>query len=117
MARYRVDRVETVETALGSQGLGYCDWLGGPTLTKVENVDCLDGKCRTWFKTGEPDTYFSVPGYVHHASRKVQGFISFCDETESYHFHADQWRENLPDCFRRSDNGTKVQRQPLKGYR
>ena len=71
--RYRDDRSETTEHG---QTLWFADWMGGPTLSKVESCHCEDGKSRTAFISGEPDTWFSVPAYVHHKSKRVRGYIT-----------------------------------------
>jgi hypothetical protein len=77
MAKYRYqDRQETNEHG---QTLGYALWMGGPSLTYVGGIVCQDGTKANWFKTNEADTWFSLPGYIHHHSRKVYGFLT-CDD-------------------------------------
>jgi hypothetical protein len=77
MAKYRYqDRQEQNEHG---QTLGYALWMGGPSLTYVGGIVCKDGTKANWFKTSEPDTWFSMPGYIHRRSRKVYGFLS-CDD-------------------------------------
>ena len=74
MAKYRyTDKQETNEHG---QTLGFAHWIGGPDLTYVSGIVCSDGKRRNWFKTNEPDTYFSVPGYVHCKGSKVKGYLT-----------------------------------------
>ncbi|CAK6701018.1 hypothetical protein [Synechococcus sp. CBW1107] len=76
MARYRYnDRQETNEHG---QTLGYALWMGGPTLTYVAGVVLPDGTTANWFMSSEPDTYFSVPGYIHRHGKRVKGFLH-CD--------------------------------------
>ena len=73
MAKYRyADQQETNEHG---QTLGYALWLGGPTLTYVAGVVLPDGTTANWFKTSEPDTYFSVPGYIHRQGKRVKGYL------------------------------------------
>lgn len=74
MAKYRyTDRQETNQHG---QTLGFAEWMWGPSLTYVGNVVCEDGSTANWFKTGEPDTWFSCPGYVHRHGRRVSGFLT-----------------------------------------
>lgn len=74
MAKYRYkDRQETNEFG---QVLGFAEWMGGPTLTYVGGVICEDGNIANWFKTAEPDTWFSTPGYVHRKGKRVSGFLT-----------------------------------------
>lgn len=86
MAKYRyTDRQET--TAHG-QVLGFAEWMWGPSLTYVGNVVCEDGATANWFKTAEPDTYFSVPGYVHRHGKRIAGFLTGGGQDEPYRFIA-----------------------------
>ena len=64
------------ETSVHSQTLGYAIWMGGPDLIYVGGIVCNDGKRRNWFKSGEPDTYFSIPGYVHCKGKKARGYLT-----------------------------------------
>ena len=73
--KYRVDRIETNEHG---QQIGYTDWIGGPTVAKVE-AGCPDGRTRWAYVTGEPDTWFSLPAYVNHGRRKVRGWLGTTD--------------------------------------
>lgn len=80
MARYRADRSEPQSN--GSL-LWYADWMGGPTLSKIENChwESLAGDTLvTAFVTGEPDTYFSIPAYCNYLGCKVRGYITGNDE-------------------------------------
>lgn len=46
-------------------------------LIKVTNVLCSDGKFRTFWTQGEPDTFFSHPGRVKVKGKTVTGFITW----------------------------------------
>jgi len=48
----------------------------GPALDKIEHTLCEDGKRRTAFITGEPDTVFSVPARVNYKGKQIRGFIT-----------------------------------------
>jgi hypothetical protein len=86
MAKYRyTDRQET--TAHG-QVLGFAEWMWGPSLTYVGGVICEDGTRANWFKTAEPDTCFSVPGYVHRHGKRIAGFLTGSGQDEPYRFVA-----------------------------
>jgi hypothetical protein len=77
MAKFRYqDKQETNEHG---QTLGFAIWMGGPALTYVGGVVCEDGSKANWFKTGEPDTWFSTPGYIHKHGKRVKGFITSDD--------------------------------------
>ena len=77
MAIYRTDREETNRHG---QVLGYMDWMGGRSISRIKNTVCPDGSLRTWFRTAEPDTFFSIPGYVHVKGKKVHGYVTVKDE-------------------------------------
>lgn len=71
MAKYRYkDKTETNEF---DQTLGYVCWMGGTELTYVGGILCADGCNRNWFKTDEPCTYTSLPGYVHVKGKRIHG--------------------------------------------
>jgi hypothetical protein len=80
--RYRSDRSET--NAAG-QVTHYAVWMGGPTVSKIEGARCPDGKNRTAFVSGEADTFFSLPAYVHHKSRRIKGFLTITDGVWAFH--------------------------------
>jgi len=83
MAKYRYkDKQETNEHG---QILGYAIWMGSPSLTYVGGAICEDGSKANWFKTDEPDTYFSTPGYIHRHGRRVRGFLA-CEDNGTYRF-------------------------------
>ncbi len=81
--RYRDDQSHT--NAAG-QTIHSAKWMGGLTTSKVEGAKCPDGVSRTAFVTGEADTYFSLPAYVHHKSKRVKGFLTVDDGV--WHFHS-----------------------------
>jgi hypothetical protein len=88
MAKYRyTDRQETTPHG---QVLGYAEWMWGPSLTYVAGAICEDGTPANWFKTREPDTWFSVPGYVHRAGKRIVGFLTGGGD-EPYRFVANKY--------------------------
>jgi len=90
MAKFRYqDQQQTTEHG---QILGFANCMGSLSLAHVRGVVCDDGVRRNWFKTAEPDTFFSVPGYVRAFGKKVHGFMSssdgpykFREESQSNH--------------------------------
>jgi hypothetical protein len=91
--RYRTDRIETTEQG---QRVGYVDWIGGPTITKVHAI-CPDGQSRWAHVTGEPCTWFSLPAYVNNGGAgRVTGWLGTDDGVWTFHPHTDQqpiaWR-------------------------
>jgi hypothetical protein len=91
--KYRTDRYETNEHG---QHIGYVDWIGGPTISKVQAA-CPDGLTRWAHITGEPDTWFSIPAYVNNGSRgRITGWVGTDDGLWQFHPHTDQlpidWR-------------------------
>lgn len=61
----------------------YARWLGGPTLSKVENcrlTNLAGDMRRTVTITGEPDTAFSVPALCSIAGAKVRGYVTTDDD-------------------------------------
>lgn len=76
MQRYRAN---TSETQPDGAKLWYSNWLGGPTLAKIENckLESLQGDMRrTVYITGEPDTYFSIPAVCKIAGCRVKGYVT-----------------------------------------
>jgi hypothetical protein len=80
LQKYRADRAEP-------QGDGavtwWADWMGGPSLSKVENcrLEKLEGDMRrTVYVTGEADTYFSIPAACKIADRTVTGYLTGDDD-------------------------------------
>lgn len=70
--KYRTDRVVRLKN---DQLVGYAEWMGGPTVSRVTAL-CPDGYERWAHVTGEPDTWFSLPAYVNNGSKgKIFGHI------------------------------------------
>lgn len=72
------------------------------SLARVENCPCgsPDSPIRRNVQvTGEPNTYFSVPGYVSWKGRKVRGFVTvhsgYDGRPEGYYFVA--MKDNRPE--------------------
>ena len=86
MTRYRTDRTELNEHG---QLIGYTDWIGGPSISKVQ-ADCPDGRQRWAYVTGEPDTWFSLPAFVNNGKAKVTGWIGTDEGHWIFHPHTDQ---------------------------
>ncbi len=82
MAKFRY--TDSQETTVHGQTLGFAHWLGGPSLTYVKGILCEDGSAANWFKDSEPDTWFSIPGYIHKQSKRIKGFLT-CEDNV-YHF-------------------------------
>lgn len=84
--RYRADYSEQMPD--GSLAW-FARWLGGPTLSKIENChwESLEGDTMvTAFVAGEADTYFSIPAYCHYRGCRVRGYLTGTDNG-SYVFH------------------------------
>ena len=80
MQKYRADRSET--QADGSIQW-FADWIGGPTLSKIQNcrLENLQGDMRrTVYITGDADTYFSIPAVCKIQGCRVKGYVTFDDE-------------------------------------
>lgn len=88
-------------------------------LVKVTNVLCSDGKTRTFWATGEPDTFFTQPGRVKVNGKTVTGHIyhdSMYDDEENYpdgvwKFSAYTYRKNhdmLPEWPSRKNNTSSM---------
>ena len=91
--KYRTDRIETNEN---DQQTGYIDWIGGPTISKVQAV-CPDGRTRWAYITGEPLTWFSLPAYVNNGGAgRVVGFVTTDDGIWRFNAQTDsapnEWR-------------------------
>lgn len=70
--KYRTDRIEKEDGFL----IGYTDWMGGPTISKVHAV-CEDGNRRWCHVVSEPDTFFSIPAYTNNGKHgKVKGYLT-----------------------------------------
>jgi hypothetical protein len=64
--------------------LWYAQWMGGPTLSKIENCRLanLQGDMRrTVTITGEADTWFSIPAECSIAGCKVKGYVTSESDT------------------------------------
>jgi len=72
------------------QELGYAIWLGGPSLAYVKGILCQDGIRRIYHKTGEPDTYFSMPGYVTVKGNKVKGYLTCINEEYNFRVYVNE---------------------------
>jgi hypothetical protein len=79
--KYRVDFEETTEFG---QTLGFAKWCGGPTLSRVKEAICKDGKKRIAYVTGDPLTYFSLPARVNVGKKSIRGSLYLDDGV--YHF-------------------------------
>ncbi len=103
--RYRSDRSET--NAAG-QVTHYAVWMGGPTVSKIEGARCPDGKNRTAFVSGEADTFFSLPAYVHHKSKRINGYLTCEDGVWTFHSTKLAPHEVLPKLGKRVKVGDLV---------
>jgi len=86
MSMYRIDRYET-SPADPAQELGFCDWMGGPTLSNIRGclVEGEPGLRRSARITGEPDTFFSQPAQVSMSGQTVRGFLTVEDGVYTFH--------------------------------
>jgi hypothetical protein len=98
MTIMRIDRYETTEHG---QELGYCDWMGGPTLSNVKGAHVMawqddpnpyqpgryvdTGLRRAARITGEPDTWFSVPAVATIAGKRTKGWLGCEDGVYQFH--------------------------------
>lgn len=93
MAITRIDRYETNEHG---QQLGYCDWMGGPTLSNVKNAHVMrfDEQARQWVDTGlrraarvtgEPLTHSSIPAYISLWGARTRGWLGCRDGVWRFH--------------------------------
>lgn len=94
--KYRADRKEEPD----AQGVTcwYCDWLGGPTLAKLENCptdEDILGRRMVW-PTGEPDTFFSIPAACQYKGRRITGFLTCEDRVWKFNMYTSQ-RPKLRD--------------------
>lgn len=95
--KYRTDRIVRNEHG---QLVGYTDWIGGPTISRVSAV-CPDGNTRWAHVSDEPDTYFSIPAYVNNgANGRVAGWIGHEDGRWHFYARSDQkpvaWKKVAP---------------------
>lgn len=57
---------------------GAIQWVSSPygCLAKVDKCPCEDGKARTVYITGQPDTYFSIPAATRVRGKYVGGYVT-----------------------------------------
>lgn len=80
LQKYRAD---TVRPQADGSRLWHCNWMGGPTLSKIENcrLDNLAGAMRrTVYITGEADTWFSIPAACSIMGADVRGYVTVDDD-------------------------------------
>ena len=80
MQKYRAD---TNKTQSDGAKLWFAQWMGGPTLAKINNcrLESLQGDMRrTVYITGEPDTWFSLPAICKIAGCRVKGYVTGDDD-------------------------------------
>jgi hypothetical protein len=106
--RYRIDSREQ-----GRQGqtLGFVHAWGSRSLAAVFACRCADGIARNAYVTGEADTYFSQPAYVHVKGRRVNGWIG-CDD-ELYSFHESPNGERIIKHLRPGDEASQASHRPV----
>jgi hypothetical protein len=68
----------------------YARWMGGPSLSKIENCPTPFGP-RTVYIRAEPDTFFSQPAACSFKGRTVHGFITFEDHNPTFHAMRRSW--------------------------
>lgn len=86
MQKYRADFSESQSDGAT---LWYAQWLGGPTLAKIENCRLINlaGDMRaTVYITNEPDTFFSQPAACSIKGCRVKGYVT-TDADGSLVFH------------------------------
>ena len=77
--RFRSDKSKTQPD--GAK-LWFAEWMGGPTLAKIENcrLENLEGDMRrTVTITGHADTWFSIPAECSIAGCRVKGYVTSDD--------------------------------------
>jgi hypothetical protein len=80
MQKYRADKSKVQQD--GAK-LWFADWIGGPTLSKIENCryENMHGDMRgTVYITGEPDTFFSQPAVTSIKGCRVRGYVTSDDD-------------------------------------
>jgi hypothetical protein len=74
MQKYRADYKETQNTG---EILWYAEWLGGPTLSKIENCRIVQqAKRRMVYVSGEANNIFAIPGRCKIFGKIVYGIIT-----------------------------------------
>lgn len=74
--RYRSDRFDT---QTDGAKLWYADWMGGPSLAKIENCRLFNlagDMRRTVIITGEADTAFSIPAECRIMDKRIKGYVT-----------------------------------------
>lgn len=90
MQKYRADKSEA--QADGAT-LWFANWMGGPTLAKIENCRLENLHAgdttmrRTVYITGEADTYFSIPAVCKIAGCRVKGYVTGDDNGQTVFRH------------------------------
>lgn len=87
LQKYRADSHET--QADGAK-LWFANWMGGPSLSKIENCRwaTLQGEPRiTAYIRGEADTYFSIPAACHYLGKTLKGYVTNDDDGNTVFHH------------------------------
>ena len=87
MQKYRADKSKTQSD---NAVLWYANWIGGPTLAKIENCRLanLEGEPRrTVYITGDADTYFSIPAVTHYFGKRIKGYVTGDDNGNTVFRH------------------------------
>ena len=85
MQRYRAD---TNELQDDGAILWFANWMGGQTLSKINNcrLNLSGGDWRrTVYITDEPDTFFSIPAVCKIRGCKIKGYVT--TDNGGYIFH------------------------------
>jgi hypothetical protein len=79
MLKYRADKSEYNRDGSISW---YTAWMGGPSLSKIENCRTdLAGDSRvTAFIQGDADTFFSIPAVCSYRGCRVRGYVTGDDD-------------------------------------
>lgn len=79
------------ETANNGSIPWYSDWMGGPSLSKIDNCPVDDSEItRTVYIVSEPDTFFSIPAVCRIDNKTVKGFVYMCSDGNGYRFASNQ---------------------------
>ena len=71
--------------------LWFADWMGGPSLSKIENcrIENLHGEPRvTAYVQDDPDTYFSQPAKCYLFGKVLVGYLTGDNSGGNTVFHA-----------------------------
>lgn len=63
------------------------------SLAKVANCPCEDGRRRTVYVTGQPDTFFSAPAQTRVKGKTVTGYLTTIHDG-GYEFRANAFGKN-----------------------